>query len=468
MDVISKSFIAVVVLLGLAAAAAKAAPGMSLLSNEARLGDLRRSEEEVRRLYEQWMAKHGRSYKSLGEKEKRFEVFKDNLRFIDAHNAAADAGEHGFRLGVNCFADLTNEEYRATYLASTSSAAARQERVASHRYLRHAGDELPSSVDWRAEGAVALIKDQGNCGSSWAFATIAAVESINKIVTGKLIKLSEQVLVDCDNSYNLGCSGGIIDYAFAFIIGNGGINTDDDYPYKGHEGKCDWVKKNTKVVSIDGFEDVPANNEKALQKAVAHQPVSVAIDAGGREFQLYQSGVFTGRCGTQLNHGAVIVGYDTDNDRDYWIVRNSCGEDWGELGYIRMERNVNTFAGQCGIAMRPSYPTKKGHKPGPCHPCSANPPTVCNSQYSCPSSTTCCCVYENGDYCYAWGCCPFQAAVCCKDHYSCCPRDYPFCNVQAGTCHMSKDNPLGVKALTRSPAKPYWWYSGIEATKSSM
>ncbi|CAL9071108.1 unnamed protein product [Musa textilis] len=466
MDAISKPFVAVVLLLGLAASAAL---DVSIVSHEARrgVGGLRRSEEDVRRMHEEWMAKHRRSYDAVGEKEKRFEVFKDNLRFVDAHNAAAEAGGRGFHLGLNRFADLTNEEYRAAYLAARPAATSERNRVASHRYVDHAGDELPASVDWRAEGAVAAVKDQGRCGYGWAFATIAAVEGINKIVTGDLMRLSEQELVDCDTAYNLGCNGGIGDYAFAFIIGNGGIDTEEDYPYKGHEDKCNWLRKNAKAVSIDGFEDVPTNDEKALLKAVANQPVSVAIEAGSREFQLYRSGVFTGRCGTDLDHGAVIVGYGTDHGKDYWIVRNSWGEDWGEAGYIRMERSVNTSAGKCGIAMLPSYPVKKDPKHGPCHPSSANPPTSCDSRYACPSGTTCCCVYENGHYCYAWGCCPFEAATCCEDHYGCCPPDYPFCNIQAGTCQMSKDNPLGVKALARSPAKPYWWNSGIDARKSS-
>lgn len=122
---------------------------------------------------------------------------------------------------------------------------------------------------------------------------MAAVEGINKIVTGELISLSEQELVDCDKSYNLGCNGGLMDYyAFEFIISNGGMDTEDDYPYRGVDLKCDPARKNSKVVSIDGYEDVPANDEKALKMAVAHQPVSVAIEAAGRGLQLYSSGIF--------------------------------------------------------------------------------------------------------------------------------------------------------------------------------
>lgn len=113
------------------------------------------------------------------------------------------------------------------------------------------------------------------------------------------------------------------------------------------------------MVSIDGYEDVIPYDEKALKKAVAHQPVSVAIEAGGRAFQLYDSGVFTGKCGAALDHGVVAVGYGTDDDgQDYWIVRNSWGGDWGEDGYIRLERNVDAYTGKCGIAMEASYPIK--------------------------------------------------------------------------------------------------------------
>ncbi|KAF5740652.1 cysteine proteinase RD21a [Tripterygium wilfordii] len=298
-----------------------------------------------------------------------------------------------------------------------------------------------------------------NEGSCWAFSTIGAVEGINKIVTGELITLSEQELVDCDTSYNAGCNGGLMDYAFEFIINNGGIDSDEDYPYKGTDGRCDTVRQNARVVSIDSYEDVSANDEGSLKTAVANQPVSVAIEAGGRAFQLYESGVFTGKCGTALDHGVVAVGYGTENGKDYWIVRNSWGKSWGEAGYIRLERNVATPSGKCGIAIEPSYPIKKGHNPpnpGPSPPSPVKPPTVCDSYYTCPESTTCCCVYQYGSYCFAWGCCPLDGATCCDDHYSCCPHDYPVCNINEGTCLTSKNNPLGIKALRRTPAKPYW------------
>ncbi|KAE8725724.1 Cysteine proteinase RD21a [Hibiscus syriacus] len=414
-----------------------------------------RTDDEVMTMYEEWLVHHGKAYNGLGEKEKRFWIFKDNLRFIDEHNSDES---HSFKLGLNRFADLTNEEYRSTYLGVKKPNRKVSKR--SYRYASRVGEALPDSVDWRKKGAVAPVKDQGSCGSCWAFSTIAAVEGINQIVTADLISLSEQELVDCDRGYNEGCNGGLMDYAFEFIINNGGIDTEEDYPYTARDGRCDPSRKNAKVVSIDSYEDVPANDEVALKKAASNQPISVAIEAGGRAFQLYQSGVFDGICGTQLDHGVTVVGYGTENGKDYWIVKNSWGENWGEGGYIKMARNVaNSVTGKCGIAMEASYPIKTGPNPpnpGPSPPSPVKPPTVCDNYYSCPESNTCCCLYEYYGYCFAWGCCPLEAATCCEDNSSCCPHDYPVCDIRGGTCLMSKGNPFAVRALKRTPAKPFW------------
>uniref|UniRef100_A0A1D1YW73 Oryzain alpha chain n=1 Tax=Anthurium amnicola TaxID=1678845 RepID=A0A1D1YW73_9ARAE len=432
-----------------------------------------RTEEEVRLLYEGWLVGNGKAYNLLGEKERRFEIFWDNLRYIDDHNRAEN--NHSYTLGLTRFADLTNEEYRSTYLGVKPGQVRprRANRAPGRgRDLSANGDDLPQKVDWREKGAVAPIKDQGGCGSCWAFSTVAAVEGINQIVTGDLIVLSEQELVDCDTLYNEGCNGGLMDYAFQFIISNGGIDTEEDYPYKERDGLCDPNRKNAKVVSIDSYEDVLENDEHALKTAVARQPVSVAIEGGGRSFQLYKSGIFDGRCGTDLDHGVVAVGYGTESGKDYWIVRNSWGKSWGEAGYIRMERNLpSSSSGKCGIAIEPSYPIKKGQnppKPAPSPPSPVKPPTECDNYYSCPESTTCCCVYEYGKYCFAWGCCPLVNAVCCDDHSSCCPHDYPICNVKQGICLASKNNPLGVKMLKRTPAKPHQAFSGAEGGRSSI
>ncbi|KAK7269863.1 hypothetical protein RIF29_22641 [Crotalaria pallida] len=425
--------------------------------------DLRVEESHLKNMYEGWLVKHGKAYNALGEKERRFETFKDNVRFIVEHNSATT--NRTYKLGLNKFADLTNEEYRKMYLGTRMRRSQQQGFLSGSRksglYAYKDGEELPSFVDWREKGAVAPVKDQGQCGSCWAFSTVAAVEGINQIVTGELISLSEQELVDCDKKYNMGCNGGLMDYAFEFIVKNGGIDTEEDYPYRARDHTCDPNRKNARVVTIDGYEDVPPNDEQSLKNAVAHQPVSVAIEAGGRAFQLYDSGVFTGICGTELDHGVTVVGYGTEDGKDYWLVKNSWGPEWGESGYIKMERSIATSeTGKCGIAIEPSYPIKKGQnppRPGPSPPTPAAPPsTVCDEYYSCSSGTTCCCLFQYGGLCFGWGCCPVESATCCEDRSSCCPPEYPVCDVEAETCRLSKGNPFGIKALKRTPATSTW------------
>ncbi|KAI7742593.1 hypothetical protein M8C21_011931 [Ambrosia artemisiifolia] len=395
-----------------------------------------RTDEEVNALYESWLVKHGKTYNALGEKDRRFQIFKDNLRFIDEHNS----GDHSYKLGLNKFADLSNEEYRMMYTGvKTVGDKKTLTKVKSDRYAFKSGDSLPEFVDWRDQGAVTAVKDQGSCGSCWAFSTTGSVEGVNKIVTGDLISVSEQELVNCDTSYNQGCNGGLMDYAFEFIIKNGGIDTEDDYPYTGKDGKCDKNKKNAKVVTIDSYEDVPVNDESSLKKAVSNQPVAVAIEAGGRDFQFYTSGIFTGSCGTALDHGVLAAGYGTEDGKDYWLVKNSWGAEWGEAETLQTNQGNNG---------------DNPPNPGPTPPSPAAPEVVCDSYSTCPESTTCCCVYEYYGYCFAWGCCPLEGASCCDDHYSCCPHDYPICNVRRGTCSKSKNSPLEISATKRILAKP--------------
>ncbi|XP_052201897.1 cysteine protease XCP1 [Diospyros lotus] len=304
-------------------------------------------------LFESWMAKHGKVYRSIEEKLHRFEVFRDNLKHIDERNKKIS----NYWLGLNEFADLSHEEFKNMYIGLKVESPRRSGSNEDFTY-RDVVD-LPKSVDWRKKGAVTNVKNQGSCGSCWAFSTVAAVEGINQIVTGNLTSLSEQELIDCDTTYNNGCNGGLMDYAFQYIIANGGLHKEEDYPYAMEEGTCDERKGISDVVTISGYHDVPENNEQSLLKAIANQPLSVAIEASGRDFQFYSGGVFDGHCGSELDHGVTAVGYGTSRGLDYIIVKNSWGPKWGEKGYIRMKRSTGKPEGLCGINKMASYPTKK-------------------------------------------------------------------------------------------------------------
>jgi KDEL-tailed cysteine endopeptidase len=216
----------------------------------------------------------------------------------------------------------------------------------------------PPSVDWRLKNAVTPVKNQAQCGSCWAFSTTGAVEGVNAIATGALVSLSEQELVDCDKEHDNGCHGGLMDFAFDWILANGGLDTEEDYRYKAEEHKCRVDRAHRRVVSIDGHEDVAPNDEDALMRAVARQPVSVAIEADQRPFQLYVGGVFDADCGVALDHGVLAVGYGTEAGKDFYKVKNSWGADWGSSGYIMLGRGAtyNGNKGQCGIQMDPSFP----------------------------------------------------------------------------------------------------------------
>jgi cathepsin L len=218
--------------------------------------------------------------------------------------------------------------------------------------------KVASSVDWRAQGAVTPVKNQGQCGSCWSFSATGSMEGAHQIKTGNLVSLSEQQLIDCSTAQgNQGCNGGLMDQAFQYVISAGGITAEAQYPYTA-TGPNTCQTNVTSVASISSFVDVTPGSESALMTAVNLGPVSVAIEADQQCFQFYSGGILSDpSCGMQLDHGVLVVGYGTDSTapagkQDYWIVKNSWGASWGESGYIRLVRGSN----ECGIAQEPSYP----------------------------------------------------------------------------------------------------------------
>jgi len=297
------------------------------------------------------------------EEALRFQIFQANVELINKHNAEAAQGVHTFTLAVNQFADLTNAEYKATYLRPMNASRPRHEV--------RLPEANAGSVDWREKGAVTPVKNQAQCGSCWSFSSTGSIEGANFISSGKLVSFSEQQLVDCSVAQgNHGCQGGLMDYAFTYVISNGGITTEDNYPYTATgPNACQAAKAADHAGTVASFADVPQNQEAQLIAAVTKQPVSVAIEADQSAFQFYSSGVFKAACGTSLDHGVLAVGYGTDaSGQDYWIVKNSWGTTWGQSGYILMAQHVGA-TGICGINMMSSYPTaaKTEVKANPTH-----------------------------------------------------------------------------------------------------
>ncbi|CAA7042350.1 unnamed protein product [Microthlaspi erraticum] len=308
--------------------------------------------------HEQWMARFNRVYSSESEKKSRFEIFKKNLEFVRSFNMNKNIT---YQMAVNEFADLTDEEFRATYtglLIPKSMPGNLTSESSKAVPFRYGDSDAAESMDWRNEGAVTPVKNQGYCGACWAFAAVAAIEGLTKIETGEIVSLSEQQLLDC-NTENNGCHGGYITNAFDYITQNQGITTEQNYPYQASEMTCLESTQSGyfAAATISGYETVPMNNEEALLKAVSQQPVSVGIEAAGAAFKYYSGGIFDGECGTYLNHAVTIVGYGmSEEGTKYWVVKNSWGETWGEGGYMRIKRDVDAPQGMCGLAMHATYP----------------------------------------------------------------------------------------------------------------
>lgn len=307
--------------------------------------------------FHDWMEEHQLNPTSGDEFVHMLQNFANNHDIIEAHNSR----DLPYTLGHNKFSHMSVDEFRKHVRLGLDRP---QEKKPLGAVLHTAPADisgLPASVNWVTAGAVTGVKDQGQCGSCWAFSSTGALEGAYQIKYKDLQSFSEQQLVDCDR-VDHGCNGGLMDTAFAFTQRTGGLCAENAYPYTSGnsktEGTCnDSACTKNADVAPTGYTDVTPYSDSALLSALAQQPVAIAIQADETAFQLYKSGVFTADCGSNLDHGVLAVGYGTDNGNDYYIVKNSWGSGWGEGGYIRLGRGARyPTEGQCGILSEPSYP----------------------------------------------------------------------------------------------------------------
>nr|ABG73217.1 cathepsin L 1 precursor [Diaprepes abbreviatus] len=302
--------------------------------------------EETGVKFQAFKLKHGKTYKNQVEETARFNIFKDNLRAIEQHNVLYEQGLVSYKKGINRFTDMTQEEFRAFLTLSSS-------KKPHFNTTEHVltGLAVPDSIDWRTKGQVTGVKDQGNCGSCWAFSVTGSTEAAYYRKAGKLVSLSEQQLVDCSTDINAGCNGGYLDETFTYVKSKG-LEAESTYPYKGTDGSCKYSASKV-VTKVSGHKSLKSEDENALLDAVGNVgPVSVAIDA--TYLSSYESGIYEDDwCSpSELNHGVLVVGYGTSNGKKYWIVKNSWGGSFGESGYFRLLRGKN----ECGVAEDTVYP----------------------------------------------------------------------------------------------------------------
>lgn len=321
------------------------------------------SDAELKTLFHQFMHKYERMYGTDGdESERRFNIFKNNVDKARFYNSMVNDNVYG----ITKFSDMEESEFKSRYLMKNpitpeqyKSAVVRTSKVET--VSKRMVDSAPDAWNWVDHGAVTPVKNQGACGSCWAFSTTGNVEGQWFLAKKQLVALSEQNLVDCDHtcdpkdttSCDAGCNGGLMWNAMEYIIKNGGIDTEASYPYLGVDSTCAY-KNATKGAYITSWKMLPTKEDELAAWLSANGPVSVAINAEWLQF--YMGGISDPMwCNPQnLDHGVLLVGYGTGKTmfgtvKKYWIVKNSWGGSWGESGYFRIARGSD----KCGIASVP-------------------------------------------------------------------------------------------------------------------
>ncbi|XP_068210621.1 digestive cysteine proteinase 2-like [Palaemon carinicauda] len=297
--------------------------------------------------WEDFKMTHGKSYTNAKEDLYRKAIFESNFKYIEEHNERFRKGEVTFSVAINQFADMTTEEFTAQ-MTGLDQVTTEGMEMANLPEVERA-----DTIDWRDLGAVSEVKDQGSCGSCWSFSATGTTEGAYFLKTGKLLSLSEQQLVDCSTE-NMGCNGGVVQWALRYIKSAGGVTTESSYPYEEVQKRCRFDASSA-VATITGYRSIPYGNEKTQADAVHDKgPVSVCVDAGHMSFQFYSSGVYyEPKCKSDaVNHAVLAVGYGTEGGSDYWTIKNSWGASWGDAGYIKLARNKNNH---CGVATQSCY-----------------------------------------------------------------------------------------------------------------
>ncbi|CAL5183567.1 unnamed protein product [Lathyrus oleraceus] len=302
---------------------------------------------DTKKLFQSWMKEHGRVYKNVDEMANKFKIFKSNLKYITETNAKRKS-PHGHFLGLTNFADWSHQEFKETYLHKNDMSM--YNNTMKKKNVNSESCSPPLSLDWRSKGVVSSVKEQGTCGSCWTFTAAGAIESINALVTGKLVDLSEQEMLDCEPSGD--CKFGYMSKVFDWILLNKGVASEKDYAYTGAKGVCKASQiPNSESSTFDTYDHVE-QSDNGLLCSVAYQPLSVCLYAPP-DFDHYSHGIYDGsNCpenSDETNHCLLIVGYGSVDGQDYWILKNSWGTNWGMEGYMYLKRNSGKQYGVCAI-----------------------------------------------------------------------------------------------------------------------